>query len=76
MNPQIPYEKMYLIDEAEYMRLKNIRYPPVSAAAAPGDDGDDDDDGVGNACHRKILPHQCPRDIGDMRSRQHRHRIG
>ena len=24
-----PYEKMYLIDEYEYLELKNIRYPPT-----------------------------------------------
>ena len=57
-----PYEKMYMIDEAEWMKLKNVQYPtaaenqppndpPPDESAYETDDGDDDyddnDDGGG-----------------------------
>ena len=44
----VPYEKMILIDEAEYMRLAGLQYPrddaPLAAVSTEGDDDDDDDD--------------------------------
>ena len=47
------YEKMILMDESEYMRLTNTKYPPIDDVPDEGDepaededeDDDDDDDG-------------------------------
>src|SRR5437773_11802058 len=40
----MPYEKMFLIDEAEYMKINKIQYPDPNTASLITDDNDDDDD--------------------------------
>src|SRR3977135_1890700 len=53
-----PYEKMYMIDEAEWMKLKNVQYPTAAENQPPNDpppppppadeseyETDDEDDG-------------------------------
>src|SRR5437773_6768964 len=40
----MPYEKMFLIDEAEYMKINKIQYPDPNTASMVTDDDDDDDD--------------------------------
>src|SRR5438477_6143479 len=40
----MPYEKMFLIDEAEYMKINKIQYPDPNTASMITDDNDDDDD--------------------------------
>src|SRR3977135_3522307 len=32
-----PYEKMYMIDEAEWMKLKNVQYPTAAEDQPPKD---------------------------------------
>src|SRR3977135_4008354 len=55
-----PYEKMYMIDEAEWMKLKNVQFPTAAENQHPNDrppqpqeseyetDDNDDDDGDEN----------------------------
>src|SRR3977135_821958 len=51
-----PYEKMYMIDEAEWMKLKNVHYPTAAEDQPPNDpppdesayETDDDDEGGGD----------------------------
>ena len=38
----MPYEKMFLIDEAEYMKINKIQYPDLNTASMITDDDDDD----------------------------------
>src|SRR5437773_1144932 len=40
----MPYEKMFLIDEAEYMKINKIQYPDPNTASMTTDDDDHDDD--------------------------------
>src|SRR5204863_6167358 len=40
----MPYEKMFLIDEAEYMKINRIQYPDPNTASMTTDDNDNDDD--------------------------------
>ena len=39
---EAPYEKMYLIDETELMKLKNIQYPPINDEPPDDSSGPDD----------------------------------
>src|SRR5204863_1801699 len=38
----MPYEKMFLIDEAEYMKINKIQYPEPNTASMTTDDNNDD----------------------------------
>ena len=62
-----PYEKMYLIDEYEYMNLKNIGYPeqredgPRTPNTTRDETfGDDDDDDDGSSFHGSSGPPSVP----------------
>src|SRR3977135_3687005 len=69
-----PYEKMYMIDEAEWMKLKNVHYPTAAEDQPPNDpppdesayetddddEGGDDEEGVGSP-QRFQAPAQVPK---------------
>ena len=58
-----PYEKMYMIDEAELMKFKNIQYPTAledQPSDIPPDDDDDDDESV-DIEHQYQPPARIPR---------------
>src|SRR3981189_2600822 len=52
----MPYEKMYMIDETEYMRLKDIAYPEPESEGTRTDYDDDDDDDGGVQPHATSTP--------------------
>ena len=61
-----PYEKMYMIDEAELMKFKNIQYPTAledqpSDIPPDDDDDDDDDDEYVDIGHQYQGPARVPR---------------
>ena len=44
----MPYEKMFLIDEAEYMKINKLQYPDPNTASMTTDDDDDGGGGGGD----------------------------